>query len=483
MKRPEKDVQFNKLLITNYLLAVVGAVLILAFFTVYLINDFRNYQRSQQERIQAITRVASSRAQTVFDNILVTMRLLDEWIQQNPERDPRYDSEFNALVNIFRKHNGDRIDLRMVTVDGGLFYLPATEKTPLANISDREYFQIQQNKLFQSLYFANPVLSRVTGKWGIPITYKLRQNDHDLLILFAAVEFPVLDSLFPDLLRGANAAVSVVRSDQTILYRTPFDENLIGTRVTSIPGNKNYRILQVDGSNYAKRLLFSERLADVPILVIYGEDYDTLLQAWIKSALIKSGIAALILLGYVLLSIRGIYLLYKVNEVKKQLEVIARFDSLTGLKTRGYFFDRVTEEMERARRYNTDLVMLIADIDHFKIVNDVYGHPAGDEILRKIAAIFENDIRGIDIAGRVGGEEFAILLTDTNIEKAYEIANRIRLDASAITLDQWAGGISIGAAQWKGRLENVDQLYKRSDDALYEAKRLGRNRVEISAYK
>ena len=133
--------------------------------------------------------------------------------------------------------------------------------------------------------------------------------------------------------------------------------------------------------------------------------------------------------------------------------------------------------MERAKRLKNPVTLAIADIDHFKAVNDEYGHPAGDQALKEIAAIIDANVRAADIAGRIGGEEFAILFTDTSLAVAAEAAERIREATQGVSVENWKAGISVGLAQWRGEGESINGLLKRADDALYVAKNAGRNRV------
>ena len=120
---------------------------------------------------------------------------------------------------------------------------------------------------------------------------------------------------------------------------------------------------------------------------------------------------------------------------------------------------------------------MILDIDHFKVLNDSCGHPEGDAVLKRIASIIDAGIRGSDISGRVGGEEFALILSDVDLAHAIAVAERIRERVTTIRVAGWNASVSIGAVAWKGPEESLTDLYKRADDALYRAKAEGRNRV------
>lgn len=166
----------------------------------------------------------------------------------------------------------------------------------------------------------------------------------------------------------------------------------------------------------------------------------------------------------------------------KKLEYQAHTDSLTGLPNRRYFFELAERELSRARRYSGAISLLMLDIDRFKEVNDRYGHKAGDLVLINLARICQSALRDIDVVGRLGGEEFAILLPETDNRKAFEIAERLReaianstttlADGSAITITT-----SFGVTTRDGESADMDALIQKADQALYSAKAAGRNRV------
>ena len=165
----------------------------------------------------------------------------------------------------------------------------------------------------------------------------------------------------------------------------------------------------------------------------------------------------------------------------ERLEVLAHIDSMTGLINRRRFFDIAGREWAMALRYGREIAVLMLDIDHFKNVNDTLGHAAGDEVIRHIAAICTDSKRATDVVARLGGEEFALLLPETDISGAMILAERIRIRVAAnpLVLDGQAVAvtISIGVAERRTDSGGFEALLARSDRMLYAAKRAGRNRV------
>jgi len=166
----------------------------------------------------------------------------------------------------------------------------------------------------------------------------------------------------------------------------------------------------------------------------------------------------------------------------ERVKQLAYLDGLTGIFNRRFFELRITEEIERSRRYGTAMAVIMADIDQFKMLNDEFGHLLGDEVLRQVSSIFHQQVRKIDIVCRYGGEEFALLLTQTNLEQAFAVAEKLRR-----TIQKWqfpgvprAITISAGVAAFPLHGRHRDELVRAADSGLYLAKQAGRNRVCVT---
>ena len=177
--------------------------------------------------------------------------------------------------------------------------------------------------------------------------------------------------------------------------------------------------------------------------------------------------------------------------IHERLKVDGLTDSLTGISNRRFFERRLKAEVERWRRSGSSLCCVVADIDHFKRVNDQFGHQIGDVILRRVAQELGKVLRSSDVLARYGGEEFVLLLPETSILVATEIAERLRQDISAMNFDEkilanFQVTVSLGLASLMAEDDVKDAspgdwLFQRADDALYQAKNGGRNRVVVAA--
>jgi len=165
----------------------------------------------------------------------------------------------------------------------------------------------------------------------------------------------------------------------------------------------------------------------------------------------------------------------RVSMVEKLAELSVT-DELTGLANRRLLEARLQEETARSQRTGRPFVLLMIDLDHFKRVNDRYGHQKGDEVLRECAAALRGNVRKTDFVGRYGGEEFCVLLPETPLAGARVAAEKLRQAAKA--LPEPVPTVSIGVACWQPR-NTADEIIERADQALYEAKKAGRDRVVV----
>ncbi|MBU1691302.1 MAG: diguanylate cyclase [Gammaproteobacteria bacterium] len=171
------------------------------------------------------------------------------------------------------------------------------------------------------------------------------------------------------------------------------------------------------------------------------------------------------------------------KELEDKLTAFARIDDLTQVYNRRYFYEEAEKQLILAHRYQRPAAILMLDLDRFKQINDTYGHRAGDEVLKDFAQICRDTIRETDIFGRTGGEEFAVLLPETELDSAFLLAQRIcsRVNSSTFKLNQCilSYSVSIGVAIIDSEKINIGKLLSHADKALYEAKEAGRNCVRI----
>jgi diguanylate cyclase (GGDEF)-like protein len=176
-------------------------------------------------------------------------------------------------------------------------------------------------------------------------------------------------------------------------------------------------------------------------------------------------------------------LLSELEEKNRELQELAYYDPLTGLPNRRFFFEHASLIFEEVKRYEKPLSLLVMDIDYFKEINDTYGHDVGDLVLKTFAGLLRGIVRQSDICARFGGEEFVVLLPNTDLEGARVLAERIRTAVAKNPVEYDSiviiFTVSIGASQYRKGMQSIDELIKEADIALYRAKEGGRNRVEV----
>ncbi len=257
---------------------------------------------------------------------------------------------------------------------------------------------------------------------------------------------------------------------------------------------------EVDGLSVARELKKEERFSTVPIIVLTGRE-DTRRHTIFD----ETGADDLIMKPLTFEEVdTRVRTMLKKREVFRALERaneelrrandrmsrLIKYDEKTQLFNYRHFMERLAEEFKRARRYGNHLTLLMLDLDHFKGVNDRYGHLAGDQVLKEFGQIMSRSARETDLIARYGGEEFAILLPQTTAVQGQRLGDRIRRSTEAFHFndDDGQGGaritVSSGVATYpiNDRIQSPEDLVKAADDALYRAKEAGRNRTEVDPH-
>src|SRR5215471_7540674 len=246
----------------------------------------------------------------------------------------------------------------------------------------------------------------------------------------------------------------------------------------------------LDGVELCRRIRSTQRLAGMYVILVTGRDSrDDLvagLQAGADDYMAKpidvAELKARLGVGIRVANLQQ-SLTRNVDELKATRDRLARLastDALTGVYSRRWWFDLAEKEFSRSRRYDRVFSLLMADLDWFKQINDTYGHEAGDRVLNQFGTMLRRTCRDSDVIGRLGGEEFALLLPETRSGAAQHLASRITEGCRSLVLDASAEEVScscsVGVTEVRPHDERLDNVLTRADQALYAAKRAGRNR-------
>ncbi|MEI7612517.1 MAG: sensor domain-containing diguanylate cyclase [Betaproteobacteria bacterium] len=450
---------------------------------------------------QTVAVVEEQNAQ-MLSLIRVALLSADHWVARHPGEDPGENKEFIRLIEQLRESSGQRIDIRMATRDAKLAYVPKRADAAVTDISDRDYFLVQSDPATRGFYIANAVFSRVTHKWGIPISVPASNRDGRIAVLFGAIELDRMEKLQTPLLNDSGSSITVLRSDGLVLSRVPVLPEMIGSSLTSTPSWTEYISREKKGIFFTNRKPFAglarivafSHMPDYPLIILATATLDDVLRTWREQLILLVMFALLLSIGFSLMATkltravragelarteveRQAAVLVRTNQ---ELNVLSVTDKLTQVYNRVKLDAVLHAEVSRAKRYEPEFSIIMLDIDHFKRVNDVFGHAVGDSVLVGVATILQNSIRETDTIGRWGGEEFLIILPQTGHEQAVAVAEKIR---QAIFTTHFTAAnhltVSIGVTRFSTE-DSEEQVLARADTALYEAKNAGRNRVVLS---
>lgn len=327
----------------------------------------------------------------------------------------------------------------------------------MGNLPSEEILHLLVRRLARalSLSHASVILANPGDTTGIVATAFEQPHLHDLQI--------ELDR-YPEVVSALNGRIPVLIPDLAYcpLY-TPLREKWAeeGTEITI----RSVMALPFPLGESKMGVFLLRRTVDHPKFDAADVDF--------AENVVKSGVAA----------IQRAHAIESTRADNHRLEALAQTDPLTGLVNRRALTIRLVTEMERVRRYNAPLAMLLLDLDHFKLVNDTYGHLAGDDVLMGVAALLQRAVRAVDLVARYGGEEFVMVLPETGKQGAHSFAERIR-DKIANQRFKLSGAqtvritASIGVATYPAQgLDSVEDFFRAADLALYRAKGSGRNLV------
>jgi diguanylate cyclase (GGDEF)-like protein len=447
-----------------------------------------------------LTRAMAQQAEDTFMQADLVLTSLADWIQADGFGAPqkaRLQKTFARRVQALNQLHGI-----FLFDQKGQWVVTSFDELPRGpGVGDRDYFKFHQQNASSLAHIGPAIRSRVNGEWIIPISKRVNDKNGNFQgVLLAGIKMAYFDQFFKSFSIDDNGSMFLGLTDGTLLARRPFVESQIGTSLAKseifeklLPnapsGNAMFSSL-VDG---VVRLYGYRQLDSYPLVVSAASSRDSILKDWNDTAFRSTVIVALVVLG---VGLFGWVFLYQVRvgeqveadlrNAKEALKLIATHDSLTGLGNRRLFEGALDIEFSRGARQSSSLSLIMLDIDYFKRYNDAYGHVAGDHCLAEVARAVKGCChRKADLAVRYGGEEFAVLLPDTDIHGAMVIAEQIRrsvMDKNIIHSGSPSGFVTVSLGCYSfvptGR-DSMEVFIERADAALYQAKHSGRNRSAV----
>ena len=364
------------------------------------------------------------------------------------------------------------------------------------NYADREYFQVHKARAGLGLYVGRPIVSRLTGERMLPFSRRINKADGTFGgVVLGSMKLSYFTHLFRQIDLGADSAINLYLDDGTRIMRHPFNEADIGVNIAGTATFQGFlsehsgSFVRTSARDGIERHYTFTRIGNLPLILNVALSTSTVEADWRTKAIVIGVIVSALCGMTIALSLLLGHELRRREAVQAELERLSATDCLTGLSNRRAFEAAGARALEHARHLGQPLALLIIDADHFKRINDRYGHQIGDEVLKGLGRSLSASVhRPHDLVCRVGGEEFAVLLPDTDRGGALRIAEKIHAEISTLAVS--AAGIGAGAITVSIGLAvltpsgaedaELTFLYRLADGALYEAKAGGRNQTRCA---
>ncbi|RDS84098.1 bifunctional diguanylate cyclase/phosphodiesterase [Dyella psychrodurans] len=379
----------------------------------------------------------------------------------------------------------------------GNFILDSRSPVPRKlNVSDQDYFQVQQQSRDIGLYLSKPFIPKTgdSRQPTIALSLRLEKEDGQFAgIVAGTLRLNYFHDMFKDAILGQHGTITLLRTDGTVLMRQPYHPGDVGSTLAG--GHSFLPLVQSDQGSYVdvavldhiERQYSFKRIGKYPLIVVVGFATEDIYAGWHRRAVAIGAVTVVIDVLSIWLSLMFASLLRRRLEMESQLQQLAWFDSLTGLPNRIQLQREAGRILAHAKQNASDFATLFIDLDRFKRVNDTQGHAVGDEVLREIAERLRKHVHTGDSISRLGGDEFLAILQDCDVLKAMHVAERIlHTVREPIALDSKRDtritiSTSIGIAMYPYDGLNIDVLLRNADMAMYQAKSAGRNRIHFYA--
>lgn len=477
-----------------HLIFITVVVLVLVMFIAAVIV----LEKEREDSVSHATKNAENLALVVENDVTRTIQLLD--LSMQAVADGATDSVVMDMPPNYRNQllfdrsatAGQYLSsILFVDANGNVAVDPNSTKPAKTNFQNEKWFSAQKTSTSQGLYISPPFHATLRNNaWEIALSRRVSRKDGS----FAGVVVATIDlNYFRNLLAGLSlekgGAITLLTADGYLIMRTPNDDRYIGKNYFNSTNLVRYRTQHersffgsavIDGK---PRLYIIRNFTKAPFVISASpsvtEVYGDWRQRVVYIAFLSSIVAAVLL-----------WLAWELTKefkrrvsTEKELLLLSHIDGLTGLKNRHTLDKIFVQELARCQRVEKPLAILFIDIDFFKSYNDTYGHQAGDQTLMQVARALERCIlRPGDVAARFGGEEFVVILPETSLKGASEVANRIHAAIHAQKIEHRMSEfqfvtVSIGITCSDAiEAPETSSLLRGADEALYQAKTDGRNR-------
>jgi len=358
--------------------------------------------------------------------------------------------------------------------------------------SEREYCQRMMNEPKLKTFVSHAFMSNM-GFLNVTQTRRFNTEDSFLGMAAFGIDLSYFSEHLDVLQENNSTIIRIFDTRMLLIAKKPFQSKEIGTISSEKfiekfieSGEKIHFIDRPLLSDQNDTIFFLRKVDELPFIIVMGIENKNALSTWYQRVLIIAFfLLAILLMAFIIVKEQSKIIQQNkaLRKKEEELRLLATTDSLTGLLNRHGIKKLIEQEIKRFNRKSYPISLILLDIDHFKVINDKFGHPVGDKVLQLLSNTLQAVIRDTDYLVRWGGEEFLILATDTSLANAVVLSEKIRSALEKLSQPELpAFTVSIGVSEYQEQ-DSFDCWYNRTDAALYEAKENGRNRVVSSNKK
>ncbi|MFG5121861.1 diguanylate cyclase [Methylorubrum sp. POS3] len=401
--------------------------------------------------------------------------------------------QMRQLVLFDRAASARNLGGMFVLDENGTLIIDAAAFPPRkGNYADRDYFQAHKASRHLGLHIGRPIVSRLTGERMLTFTRRIDKPDGTFGgLVLGCLKLSYFTHLFDRIGLGKEGAINLYLNDGTRITRHPYLETDVGV---NIAGSRTFDRFAREGNGTfvetsvrdgVRRLYTFNRVGDLPMILNVALSVDEIEAGWRAKALVIGSIVLALCSLTIALSVLFGRELQRRAAMQAELSRLSLTDTLTGLANRRRFEEAFSRAGDVSRRTGMPLSLLVIDADHFKRINDRFGHTVGDAVLKGLAGCLKASVhRPEDLVARIGGEEFVVLLPNTGQEGAVRVADKVHREVATLSLGPKgiaAGSITVSIGLATGGAASNEDLYREADEALYAAKASGRNRTHCES--
>lgn len=466
-----------------YLFGILTILLTIAFVGSNIYSERQVALDGARSDTQGLVRFLAMDIDRTFYGISQMFTGIANLLESSPDCDVPHSAKIRRILLELKQQNPFLMDLLILDGRGTIMHWTGPGSPP--DIRDRDYTAHHLKSGDSRLFIGQPKLSRVhSGRWFFGVSQAERATDGTIeRILVAVTDLAYFNQRYSDLELPVEAMITIVSTDGNIYSRIPNHDHWVGKNFSGVATilkklDKRMSVHVISPIDKVRLLSSIERVGSTKLIAAVSIAERVFFAQWYRHSILMAGFGLMVIAILASLSIQALRSQQQQLQAQKLLREQATTDHLTGLANRRYILEQAAIEIKKTQRSGQPLSIIIMDIDHFKQVNDNFGHDMGDEVLRTIADIFRNNCRESDLVSRFGGEEFLLLLSSTDLEGAASGAEKLR---QAIKQHPFSHGgksfqitASFGLAQWDNEQE-ITHVLRRADAALYQAKHDGRD--------